>query len=545
MHKPSNPDPGPMGESQSPAPPSLAGYYQIGVLSTVVGILVVAALNLATPLGMVIHTMSAAWEHLESGGLKELALRLGILVLITSLASGLALVVTHQLLRPIRRCLEQGLDPAEDESPPMRAAQRRLINMPFIVIPVNMGIWILFPALVFAGGYFLQQVEARPALVLAVRASMVGFISSAIAFFRMEHYGRQQLIPHFFPRGHLTRVSGAAQISIARRISMLYRLGTLVPLAILLVTMATLTLEVEGMQTEVREYASRVFIFVVVLAGWMLVGGGMLNHLVSRSISQPMDQVLAHVARIRQGDYEGRVQVVSNDEIGRLGDASNALLRGLAERETLRRVFGKYVTPEIRDEIMSGRIPLHGERRQATMMFADLRGFTSYVEENQPEEVIAGLRSYFTAMHRAIRAYHGLVLQFVGDQIEAVFGVPVPHPDHPDLAVAAALGMRAALEELNQERARQGKPPFAHGVGIHSGPVLAGNSGSDDQSAYALIGDTVNLASRIEGLTKELGGDILISQGTLVRLAGPPQVEPLEPRLVKGYSRPITIYRVL
>jgi len=255
--------------------------------------------------------------------------------------------------------------------------------------------------------------------------------------------------------------------------------------------------------------------------------------------------MLDAMRKIRDGDYSTRIRVLANDEIGVLGDAGNDMIRGLAEREMLRSTFGKYVTPEIRDEILSGRIPLEGERREATMMFVDLRDFTPFVESNPPEEVISAMRGYFTAMHRAIRMHRGLVLQFVGDEIEVVFGVPVHFQDHSDTAIKAALEMRRALKELNRQRSIEGKPPFAHGIGIHSGNVLAGNSGSDEQSAYALIGNTVNVASRIQGLTKELGCDILASQETVEQLQGSFRMDKEPPRLVKGYSRPIIVYRIL
>lgn len=179
------------------------------------------------------------------------------------------------------------------------------------------------------------------------------------------------------------------------------------------------------------------------------------------------------------------------------------------------------------------------------MLFADLRNFTPFVENNPPEVVIAGMRAYFTAMHRAIRRHKGLVLQFVGDEIEAVFGVPVHFPDHADAAVQASLDMRRALKELNAERSAREKPAFSHGIGIHSGKVLAGNSGSEEQSAYALIGNTVNVASRIQALTKELGCDILASQETVARLKGLFEMEKQPPRMVKGYSRSVIVHRIL
>jgi adenylate cyclase len=249
--------------------------------------------------------------------------------------------------------------------------------------------------------------------------------------------------------------------------------------------------------------------------------------------------------RIRQGDYDARIKVVSNDEIGILGDSGNAMIRGLAERETLRSAFGQYVTPEIRDEILSGRIPLEGERREGTMMFADLQNFTPFVENNPPEEVMRSMRAYFTRMQQAIRLRRGLVIQFVGDEIEAVFGVPVYFENHADEAVKAALEMRKALEILNRERTAQGKTAFSHGIGIHSGSVLAGNSGSEEQSAYCLIGNTVNVAARIQGLTRNVGCDILLSEETVKQLSASPEMEQQPPRRVKGYSKSITVYRLL
>jgi adenylate cyclase len=147
-------------------------------------------------------------------------------------------------------------------------------------------------------------------------------------------------------------------------------------------------------------------------------------------------------------------------------------------------------------------------------------------------------------MHRVIRQHGGVVLQFVGDEIEAAFGVPVPFPDHADQAVQAALDMRAALEELNRQRAIQGLASFAHGVGLHSGPVLAGNSGSEEQSAYALIGDTVNVASRIQDMSKTLKWDVLASRETVSRLSFDSHAHEVGPHAIKGYSKPVVIYKL-
>jgi adenylate cyclase len=166
------------------------------------------------------------------------------------------------------------------------------------------------------------------------------------------------------------------------------------------------------------------------------------------------------------------------------------------------------------------------------------------VEETDPEEVIMSMRAYFTAMQKAVGNYGGLVLQYVGDEIEAVFGVPLPYEDHPDKAVLAAIEMRTRLEGLNKLRLNEGKPELKHGIGIHTGDVLAGNIGSDDRLSYALIGDAVNLASRIQGLTKDFGCDVLISGETERKLKNSFPLEKYPPQYVKGHSKPISVYAV-
>jgi len=148
-------------------------------------------------------------------------------------------------------------------------------------------------------------------------------------------------------------------------------------------------------------------------------------------------------------------------------------------------------------------------------------------------------------MTRAIKDHQGLVLQFVGDEIEAVFGVPVAMDDHPEKAVQAALSMRSGLESLNRTLKEQGYSPLVHGIGIHSGAVLAGNIGSLEKMSYALVGDTVNTASRLEGLTKDHGVDIIISQTTYNLLTGSYRTEQLPPVTVKGKKEGLMIYRLI
>ena len=207
--------------------------------------------------------------------------------------------------------------------------------------------------------------------------------------------------------------------------------------------------------------------------------------------------------------------------------------------------FGRYVSREVRDKILSGQIPLNGEMREVTMLFADLRGFTPMVEALPPKEVVKIMNSYFVEMSAAIRERKGLVLQYIGDEIEAVFGAPVPVPDHRRQAVRAAVSMRSRLKIVNRRLARQGYAPLKHGIGIHTGTVLAGNIGGGDRVTYSLVGDTVNMASRLQGLNKQFDTEIIISDRTLAGIDKDIPVKQLPPTPIKGKTKKIDIFAVV
>lgn len=520
---------------------ALKGYYWIAVRATLVGLLVVALLDVFTPLDFFL----LRWEFFREASPAGKALHLLAALVWLGIVCSLPYLGMRHLLCPVRQLLAQwgeGEDPPEDL---LACARRRVLNLPFIFSALNLVMWLVVPSVVGGILRLLVGLDLHTMVLLAMRAFMVGMIASAIAFFLVEAHSRRSLIPMFFPKGHLADEPGTIRIPISRRIRLLFLSGTVLPGVILLATLVAMQFEVEGSGISAVDYGRDILVFTVVLCLYAFASALFLNYLVCCSICDPVKDMLEAVQRVGQGDYQVRVPVVSNDELGQLGDAGNAMIRGLAERQLLREQFGKYVTPEIRDHILSGRIPLNGERRQATVLFSDLRGFTSFVEEHPPEEVMAYLRAYFTAMHRAIRAHRGLVLQFVGDEIEAVFGVPVPFADHTEAAVQAALDMRRALAEFNAQHAGGRMPPLAHGIGLHTGPVLAGNSGSEQQSAYALIGSTVNVASRLQDLTKDEGWDILVSEQVVRRLKGSYRLEQVGTRRLKNYSQPVVVYRLI
>ncbi len=514
---------------------SLAGLYLRNLGANLLGFMIIVVLNLFTPLEFfrsfrTLLFLEGYWKAF---------------FLFFPLLFSLLVLLQYRVQRPIQkaRVLMRAGEGVPDSL--SKKAQQRLLNLPFVMVGINLAAWIILPALIASSFYLFMKASLMTCIFLYFRTFMIGLIASGLSFFIVEGFSRKTLIPLFFPQGRLSAVPRTIKIPILRRIRLLYGAGTVNPMIILVGTLFFAAWEAKGAQIHPENLLSEILLFTLILCTIFVVIALRLNFLVQGSIQRPIEEMLGIMEGVKRGDFSQRVRVLSNDEIGVLGDAGNAMIAGLAERERIRDTFGKYVTPEIRDEILAGRIPLDGERRLATLLFSDLRGFTTYVEENAPEEVIKSMRAYFTAMQQAIRMHQGIVLQYVGDEIEAVFGVPLGYDDHPDKAVFAALEMRRRLEELNIGRMKEGKTPFGHGIGIHTGMVLAGNTGSEDRLSYALIGDTVNLASRIEQLTKPLHCDILVSEETAKRLENAFQMKAETPQRVRGYSRPLTVYRVL
>jgi adenylate cyclase len=255
-----------------------------------------------------------------------------------------------------------------------------------------------------------------------------------------------------------------------------------------------------------------------------------------------LQQIIKVLREVREGRFDEKVRVASNDEIGYTGDVINEMSEGLRERDFIKDTFGKYVTQEIRDEILAGKVSLDGELKEVTVLFADLRNFTPMVEKTPPKEVVKIINSYFKEMDEAIKQYHGLVLHYIGDAIFAVFGAPLFRENHPALALQAAREMRRRLQAVNRTLEKAGYPRLSHGIGIDTGQVLAANIGSPDRLSYTLVGDTVNVASRLQELNKEFNTEIILSGATRARTNGDFLLQELPATRVKGKSGSIQIF---
>jgi class 3 adenylate cyclase len=214
-------------------------------------------------------------------------------------------------------------------------------------------------------------------------------------------------------------------------------------------------------------------------------------------------------------------------------------------RDQQRELFRKFATAEVAEELLSTGFALGGKHVDATVMFSDIRSFTGLAESLPPAETIDLLNSYYTLMFDAIGGHGGIVNQMLGDGLMALFGAPLPHADHAERAVRAGLEMLELVAGFNREQGAQGKPEIRIGIGIASGRVIAGYTGTQRRVTYTCVGDTVNLAAHLEAHTKILGQPILIDEHTRAGLSSAVRVEDQGPVQFKTRGQPVRVYSVV
>lgn len=280
------------------------------------------------------------------------------------------------------------------------------------------------------------------------------------------------------------------------------------------------------------------FAVMLDMAGIILIVGWMLRPL----------PVLAKAARaVGEGRLDMQIPFTTKDEIGQLTEAFNQMVVSLREKEMIRSTFGRYMSKEVVDGFLNGKVSLElggGELKEMTVLMSDIRGFTEFSEKLPPQEVVQLLNRYFTEMVRAIGAHNGIVDKFIGDAILAVFGWPTPRPDHAKQAVDAALDMKVRLAALNDSLMKEGLKLIEIGIAINSGKAVAGNIGSQEKVQYTVIGDTVNLTSRMESGNKEYGTDLIVSQPVYAATKDYFDFRDIGEKAVRGRTEPVHIYQV-
>lgn len=265
----------------------------------------------------------------------------------------------------------------------------------------------------------------------------------------------------------------------------------------------------------------------------------------ANAVSKPVQRLAQGVQAIHQGNYEHQVRIDSEDELGELGIAFNGMGMQLLEKEKIRALIGKMVSPAVADELMKQDIVLGGELREITALFSDIEGFTGIAEQMQPQELISLLNEYLTHMSSEIGARAGVLDKFVGDAIVAFWGAPIDEVFHAQQAVYCALGMQQTLRALRTEWSGRNLPVLKMRIGISTGKAIVGNIGSVDRLDYTMIGDTVNLAARLEGANKYYGSEILVSEHTYAHIKDVFLCRELDRVRVQGKRQSVSVYEVI
>ncbi len=266
--------------------------------------------------------------------------------------------------------------------------------------------------------------------------------------------------------------------------------------------------------------------------------------LLSRRVSQPLAELHRAVEAIGGGNFDTRLEITSHDEFGCVAKAINTMAAGLGERDRIKTAFARYVSHQVMDSILESKVdPLRGDRRRISVLFCDLRGFTTISEGLTPEKVVQLLNEYFERMVEVVFRNKGTLDKFIGDGLMVIFGAPEDDPYQEENAVKAAIEMQSELRALSVKWKAEGLDLHI-GIGINSGPAIVGNIGSSRRMEYTAIGDTVNLASRLESATKELGVGILVSEYTHNALRGSFRFKNMGSVHVKGRIDPVLTYSV-
>ena len=293
-------------------------------------------------------------------------------------------------------------------------------------------------------------------------------------------------------------------------------------------------------QTIARARNHTLWITVLMILGG--IGGAVGLAIV---LTKPIFKLAQGTKAIAAGNFDITLPISTRDEIGDLTDSFNNMAKSLREKEKIKRAFSSYVARQVVDEILKhpDEITFSGERRDVTVIFCDMRGFTPLTERLPPEEVVAALNAFYSLMIDLTIKNDGTINKFLGDAVMAIFGAPTAYPDHCLRAIKTALEMQAGVAELSAQRVGEGKEAITIGIGISAGEAVAGTVGTENQMEYTVIGDKVNLAARLESNAKP--GQILVSESTYSQVADRVRARCLGVMNVKGKEEQVTVYEVL
>lgn len=308
------------------------------------------------------------------------------------------------------------------------------------------------------------------------------------------------------------------------------------------VAVLAVDINAEDIHTSIQELVKFAFWGLIIA----LTLSVLIAHFLSKNVTKSLRYLHAVVRQIGNGNLQARSYLTSNDEFGELAEGINAMGQGLQERERLKMSFARYVSTHILDKILHSEAPLklEGERRKVTLLFSDIRQFTYLSETLGPEEVVKLLNEYFEQMIEVIFTHSGTLDKFIGDGIMAEFGAPLDDISQEEHAITTAIEMQRALSRLCDKWEKENKPRIQMGIGLHTGEAVVGNIGSEKRIEYTAIGDSVNVASRLEQATKIFNVPILLSESTYLGAKNKFPFKDLGSMTLPGRKEQIRVYTI-
>jgi class 3 adenylate cyclase len=410
--------------------------------------------------------------------------------------------------------------------------RREALNIPLSIALVDFALWISIGTVLTA---ILIHGTSGQVVRLIVHgltsAIFAGHLTAILEFYAMEQLLGRSFYPFVMRGKRISEIRGVVAVPIYIRIGMLVLTTSVGPMFFLFLA------------NSVGDAHGMILLFMIVFT---VVSGIWQGVNVVASVSLPIGRMAGIFERFKQNHDEAEQysHIYRADALGRFAEMFDELVGTIQERDFIRSTFGRYVSRQVVDEILNGRVELGGTLQHATVLFADIRGFTTLSERLQPGEVVELLNEYLENMVQAITANEGIPDKFIGDGIMAVWGVPVECEAHPEKAVQAAFDMLQKLEEMNARRGAIGAEPIRIGIGVHTGDLISGNIGSKKKMEFTVIGDTVNTCSRIESANKALGAVLTISEAVYAALpeAQRAQFQPAPPQQLRGKGNALTLY---
>jgi len=379
--------------------------------------------------------------------------------------------------------------------------KRDVLNYPLFSAMITAMMWILV-------GFIFALFNESIRFLVGIVASG-GVVATTLLYFIGDFFWRP-IIPFFFPEGNLSKVR-AFRLPVLGKLLIVFLFIGILPPSLLVGLSWQRTQLLLSAPNPTTVLANLHFLQTFILSVGVITSIG-LAIFTTRSITEPLDELRKAMGRVKRNDLDTQISVTTNDELGYLGENFNQMVSGLRQKEMLRDLLNIYVSPEVAQEALTHGTKLGGELIECTVLFSDIRGFTSISESLPPDELMSLLNRYMSMMVEVIVTNGGMVNKFGGDTLLAIFGTPLnPADNHAEQAVLSAQAMFKALGVFNQ---KENSRHLQIGIGIATGAVVAGNIGGRERIEYTVIGDTVNLASRLEGKTKEVDGNTLISAET-------------------------------